>query len=415
MYKKHYPPALHDEVWRLDRIAKDGALHKKLIKAEIVTVEDFLRLLVKDPQSLRSVSISTSLIKFKHYFSLAFVGFVCCSSSVSYFNISEYRSLGVECPTGCGKTQWSMRKLVSWVESYMFTTSMKLTARVLFSTIFMSLGASLLMGNFSLWNLLLTVKRLDVIDSSYKCCLCVFRLNLAHSDFMQVSVDSLMKRAYENWHQVIEYNGMMATAAPVADHNYALDHNSTATQSRQQYTSELSQQFRIENSQPPVVPQFIPFARSEQTSLIKFNNPQTTTLPSTMGYMSLGGTSNFSADWSRPNYGNGFEDFNVADEIRIRSSEMLESDDMQRLLMKTFSMGVGIGTGSGFGHSDEACYNYSVQYEPHVGQSVRKEHGKSSGKAVVGWLKLKAALRWGIFIRKRAAERRAQLTLTELD
>lgn len=57
VYKKHYPPALHDEVWRLDRIAKDGALHKKLIKAEIVTVEDFLRLLVKDQQRLRSVRI----------------------------------------------------------------------------------------------------------------------------------------------------------------------------------------------------------------------------------------------------------------------------------------------------------------------------------------------------------------------
>lgn len=55
VYKKHYPPALNDEVWRLDRIAKDGALHKKLIKAEIVTVEDFLRLLVKDSQRLRSV------------------------------------------------------------------------------------------------------------------------------------------------------------------------------------------------------------------------------------------------------------------------------------------------------------------------------------------------------------------------
>lgn len=57
MYKKHYPPALHDEVWRLDRIAKDGALHKKLLKAEIATVEDFLRLLVRDPQKLRNVSL----------------------------------------------------------------------------------------------------------------------------------------------------------------------------------------------------------------------------------------------------------------------------------------------------------------------------------------------------------------------
>lgn len=55
MYKKHYPPALHDEVWRLDRIAKDGALHKKLIQARIVTVEDFLRILVREPQKLRSI------------------------------------------------------------------------------------------------------------------------------------------------------------------------------------------------------------------------------------------------------------------------------------------------------------------------------------------------------------------------
>lgn len=58
MYKKHYPPALQDEVWRLDRIAKDGALHKKLIKAEIITVENFLRLLVRDPQRLRNVRAS---------------------------------------------------------------------------------------------------------------------------------------------------------------------------------------------------------------------------------------------------------------------------------------------------------------------------------------------------------------------
>lgn len=57
MYKKHYPPALHDEVWRLDRIAKDGALHKKLLKSDVVTVEDFLRVLVRDPQRLRNVGV----------------------------------------------------------------------------------------------------------------------------------------------------------------------------------------------------------------------------------------------------------------------------------------------------------------------------------------------------------------------
>lgn len=55
LYKKHYPPALHDEVWRLDRIGKDGAFHKRLNQAGIFTVEDFLRLVVMDPQKLRNI------------------------------------------------------------------------------------------------------------------------------------------------------------------------------------------------------------------------------------------------------------------------------------------------------------------------------------------------------------------------
>jgi hypothetical protein len=58
VYKKHYPPALTDEVWRLDKIGKDGAFHKRLNTAQINTVEDFLRLVVMDPQRLRNVSPS---------------------------------------------------------------------------------------------------------------------------------------------------------------------------------------------------------------------------------------------------------------------------------------------------------------------------------------------------------------------
>lgn len=55
VYKKHYPPALQDEVWRLDRIGKDGAFHKRLNAASITTVEDFLRMVVMDPQKLRNI------------------------------------------------------------------------------------------------------------------------------------------------------------------------------------------------------------------------------------------------------------------------------------------------------------------------------------------------------------------------
>lgn len=61
VYKKHYPPALNDDVWRLEKIGKDGSFHKRLNKNGIFTVEDFLRLVVKDSQKLRTVSLELIL------------------------------------------------------------------------------------------------------------------------------------------------------------------------------------------------------------------------------------------------------------------------------------------------------------------------------------------------------------------
>ncbi|XWS42340.1 hypothetical protein CRYUN_Cryun16bG0006200 [Craigia yunnanensis] len=54
-YKKHYPPSLCDEVWRLERIGKDGAFHTRLASKNILTVKDFLRLHVTDPSALRNI------------------------------------------------------------------------------------------------------------------------------------------------------------------------------------------------------------------------------------------------------------------------------------------------------------------------------------------------------------------------
>ncbi|MED6194686.1 hypothetical protein PIB30_030753 [Stylosanthes scabra] len=55
LYKKHHPPMLNDEVWRLEKIGKDGAFHKKLSSEGIKTVQDFLKLSVIDPHRLRKV------------------------------------------------------------------------------------------------------------------------------------------------------------------------------------------------------------------------------------------------------------------------------------------------------------------------------------------------------------------------
>ena len=56
VYKKHYPPALVDDVWRLSKIGKDGAFHRKLAQHGIRTVQEFLRMLTVKPDALRAVS-----------------------------------------------------------------------------------------------------------------------------------------------------------------------------------------------------------------------------------------------------------------------------------------------------------------------------------------------------------------------
>ncbi|WOL19038.1 calmodulin-binding protein 60 B isoform X2 [Canna indica] len=53
LYKKHHPPALDDEIWRLESIAKDGPFRKKLNENNVQTVGDFLKFLVKDGEELR--------------------------------------------------------------------------------------------------------------------------------------------------------------------------------------------------------------------------------------------------------------------------------------------------------------------------------------------------------------------------
>lgn len=56
MYRKHHPPSLFDEVWRLEKIGKDGAFHKRLNWSSINTVKDFLTHLHVNSSKLRQVS-----------------------------------------------------------------------------------------------------------------------------------------------------------------------------------------------------------------------------------------------------------------------------------------------------------------------------------------------------------------------
>lgn len=234
-----------------------------------------------------------------------------------------------------------------------------------------------------------------------------------------------MKKAYDNWDQVVEYDGKVLNsltnmkkgsrtlATQIMHHDSFPEQQCSSAKDKVSYvSSEPNQQLQITNnySAGPGLTDYL-FGRSDSQMVGTSLTDSQISLSSSMNYVTgenhENGGNYFAGDWSRPRNGQGLEDI-VAEELRLRSSEMLESDDMQRLL-KTINAGVNMS--ANLGHSNESCYTYSLQYEPEMyHHSLGEDQGKPSGKAVVGWLKLKAALRWGIFIRKKAAERRAQLT-----
>ncbi|MCO5576816.1 hypothetical protein L7F22_030636 [Adiantum nelumboides] len=63
LYKKHYPPNLSDDVWRLEKIGKDGAYHKRLSEFHVNTVKDFLVMYATGPSRLREIFGTTMSTK----------------------------------------------------------------------------------------------------------------------------------------------------------------------------------------------------------------------------------------------------------------------------------------------------------------------------------------------------------------
>jgi len=388
LYKKHYPPALSDDVWRLEKIGKDGSFHKRLNKAGIYTVEDFLRLIVRDSQKLRSI-------------------------------------LG----SGMSNKMWEVllehaKTCVLSGKHYVYYSDDVRNVGVVFNNIY-ELSGLIAGGQYC------------SADSL--------------SDSQKIFVDNLVKKAYDNWMHVIEYDGKSLlgfeqnqnsvasrsgmTVGP-QDHTLSFDsqltlpslsaaipqqpsmnpvlnvggHDASISNrySTQSQNVNINAPIQFDSTSFPLHNQMI--STSLQTQPSRSDNALALGPPeSSMSGFQTGGTSNFSSY-------RGYEDFFPEEEIRLRSHEMLENEDMQNLL-RIFNMG-GHGQGHGQASVNASNNGYSfpsAAFMPNQSSNYvfDDDRTRPSGKAVVGWLKLKAALRWGIFIRKKAAERRAHLV--ELD
>uniref|UniRef100_A0A2P2MH57 Calmodulin-binding protein 60 B n=2 Tax=Rhizophora mucronata TaxID=61149 RepID=A0A2P2MH57_RHIMU len=385
LYKKHYPPTLHDEVWRLEKIGKDGSFHKRLNINEIFTVEEFLRFAVKDPQKLRNI-------------------------------------LG----SGMSNRMWEAllehaKTCVLSGKHYVYYPEDSQNIGVVFDNIYQLTG--LISGE--------QYYRADTL-----------------SDEQKVFVDTLVKKAYDNWDQVVEYDGKSLL-------NFKQSKSSSTSKDRSQ-VGQLEYPNSIE--QQTMLPQLPASISSEQTSgnsylqitgyndntgsrysgPSHFHNPNShTQFDSTLftPHAHMMGNShesqnmrndssavglalgppqlssiqpsnlNFFGDWGNSR-DKGVDEFLSEEEIRIRSHEMLENDDMQHLL-RVFSMG---------GHASMNIPEdqYELPHYPASPMQIFDEYRTRPGKAVVSWLKVKAAMRWGFFVRKKAAERR-RAQLVELD
>ncbi|CAM8918475.1 unnamed protein product [Rhodiola kirilowii] len=382
LYKKHYPPALNDEVWRLEKIGKDGAFHKKLSKAGIRTVEEFLRFFVRDKQNLRS--ILGGGMSNKMWDSLVEHAKTCVLSEKVYVYYPEdAKNVGV-------------------VFNHIYELSGLISGEQFYSA-----------------------------DSL--------------SDSQKVYVDTLVKKAYDNWINVIEYDGKALSS-------FKQDTHADASQTKmslvtQSYPGSFDHhQLSLRSLPPPIhsqQPSMNPSLASEGHDLairypaqsqdanshssIQFNGtsfPQHNPLlssdavqaPQNSNLLALGQQQSSTSAYPNvptPNLSSyRMEEFFSEDEIRMRSHEMLENDDMQHYLLRLFSMN-GNNQAS-MGAPDDSFTFPSIgmpNQTPDYGYN--EDRTPPSGKAVVGWLKLKAALRWGIFIRKQVAEKRAQIVELE--
>jgi hypothetical protein len=108
------------------------------------------------------------------------------------------------------------------------------------------------------------------------------------------------------------------------------------------------------------------------------------------------------------NYAQGFllEELPSEDELRARSLEFLENEDMHTQIQQLLRM---------FSTVEAPLGDYNLSGSRYGGPTAGSQETRANGKAFVGWLKLKAAVRWGIFVRKQAAARRAQLEEVEDD
>ncbi|WOK98295.1 calmodulin-binding protein 60 D [Canna indica] len=391
LYKKHYPPALKDEVWRLEKIGKDGSFHKKLYQHGIKTVEDFLKSFVRDPQRLRNIlgggmsnkmwdslveHAKTCALRDKYYVYYPdetrntgaifndiyeFCGLIAGGQFCSAESLSDSQKDFADALVKKAYNNW--KYVIEYDDSALLNYKKNKKAADL------EKESLLAPSNYPTYD-----QHTSQMHSQSSVPLhqhSLEMLNAAEGGAISAGYDGNQAIGYSNLPQNADSKAHMPTESP----SYVPQNNLSAST----YQAGLS---RNDSTQLGLTPMWQPSMKFQSFD-------QSVEHPEPAAY----------DDWSCHDTRNT-NDFFLEEEIRLRSHEILENEDMQQLLRVSLY---------------DDGYDFSSYIpSPFPAFNFDDHRSSTSGKAVVGWLKIKAAMRWGIFVRKKAAERRAA-QLVELE
>ncbi|KAJ1271167.1 hypothetical protein BS78_06G108100 [Paspalum vaginatum] len=401
LYKKHYPPALKDEVWRLEKIGKDGSFHKRLNSSGIYTVEHFLQYLVKDQQKLRSILGSN--MSNRMWESLVEHAKTCVLSGKHYIYYSrDARSVGA-----IFNNIYEFTGLIT-DDQFISAEDLTETQRVFADT--------LVKLAYDDW--------INVVEYDGKALL---RFKQKKKSVTTRSETAKASASYPASNGLVNPQKQMAGGPASAEQsslsNISEDETRISSMGNQvargyaSNTQDMAPSITMQYNMSSLVPEGQFGGSSIQTQASQSTSTpalwpmqQQQKLPQNFEFSGLGQSTQPSVlnpfdDWSRLQENRGGADDYLMEEIRARSHDLLENDEMQHML-RILSMG---GAPAGLNNVD----SFPPYPSPAPAFSFEDDRSRSSGKAVVGWLKIKAAMRWGIFIRRKAAERRAQLVELE--
>ncbi|XP_044966643.1 calmodulin-binding protein 60 D-like isoform X1 [Hordeum vulgare subsp. vulgare] len=398
LYKKHYPPALKDDVWRLEKIGKDGAFHGKLNSNGIYTVEHFLQLLVKDQQKLRSI-LGTGMSN-KMWESLVEHAKTCVLSGKHYIYYSKDTA-------SVGAIFNNIYEFTGLIADDQFISTENLTEnqRVFADT--------LVKQAYDDWINVVEYDGKGLLKFKQKKKSVTTRSDVANVSTSYTSYDSAhSQKQLARGHANIE-RSLMSSTTKADETRIASNGNQVAIYEAN--PQDISPSITMQYGMSSLIPegQFngssIQTQASRSSNMLAFGPPPQQ--PHNFEFSAFGLSMQSPApnpfdDWpGRLQENRGGVDDCLMEEIRGRSHDMLENEEEMQHMLRILSGGAAANMNNVGG--------FPSYPSPVPDFNFVDDRAPSSGKAVVGWLKIKAAMRWGIFVRKKAAERRAQLV--ELD